>query len=214
MSVGLYLPEAIVLADSLTDSEYTRVADYARQVFYYACTSTDYLIDFRQAGPGWCPFLDRESGACRIHDRRPANCRHVYSNMPPEYCSKDAPSLLAQHPEKHAEFLRQLDPEVNDDELPIIEPLGRIFSEKYRQYLMILAVKYFNVIIQGEMSWLILLAREYDLWDMVTGTDKQLPDFYEQLQQTGLYHESLLTGCEEVLPNVKEQSANIDFTHL
>ena len=32
MSVGLYLPEALVLADSLTDVQYTKVAEHARRL--------------------------------------------------------------------------------------------------------------------------------------------------------------------------------------
>ncbi|PIE34567.1 hypothetical protein CSA56_07385 [candidate division KSB3 bacterium] len=214
MSVGLSLPEAFVLADSLSDAEYERVAEYARQVYYYAGVTTDYLADFRTAGPGWCPFLDEESGACSIHERRPANCHHVYSNLPPKYCDKDMERLLEHDAEKRQEFLSQLDPDINEYDLPIIAPLEKIFSEKYQYYLIILAARYFNVIVQGEMSWLILLAREYDLWNMVTGADKQLSDFYEQLQVTGLYHENLLTGCEEVLPDIKEQSACIDFANI
>ena len=214
MSIGLYLPEAIVLANSLTDAQYTRVAEHAQRVFHYACTTSNYPTDYRQASLGWCPFLDEEHGSCSIYDRRPANCRHVFSNMLPLYCAKDSMLILDQDAGKHAEFLSQLDPDVNEHELPFIAPLEKIFSEKYQLYLMILAAKYFNVMIQGEMSWLIMLAREHHLRDMVTGTGVHLSDVYEQLQKTGLYHDNLLTDCEEILPHVKEQSVGIDFTNL
>jgi Fe-S-cluster containining protein len=214
MSVGLYLPEAIVLANLLTDAQYANVAEHAKRVLTYAHDTPDYLAGYRHAAIGWCPFLDIDSGSCSIYERRPANCRHVFSNMPPEYCVKERAALLEQHPEKRVEFLQQLDPQVNDDDLPFIAPLQDIFHEKYEMYLMILAAKYFNFIVYGEMSWLITLAREHRLWNLATEPGARLADFRKSLQATGWYHDNLLTDCQEVLPEIKEQSRGIQFTNL
>ncbi len=214
MSIGLYLPEALVLADLLTETQYTRVVEHATRVFQYACDTSDYLTGFRYSAIGFCPFLDHGSGLCSIYEHRPANCRHVFSNMPPEYCAKDIMITFDQDHQKRSEFLRQLDPHVNEDDLPFIAPLQDIFHEKYEIYLAILTAKYFNFSMYGEMSWFITLAREHHLWNMVTGTETNLAHFTEKLQKTGLYHEHMLTDCQKILPHCKEQSVGINFTHL
>ena len=213
MSIGLYLPEALVLANSLTDRQYANVAEHARRVLAYAADADDYLAEYRHSAVGWCPFLDIDDGSCSIYERRPANCRHVFSNMPSDYCAKDSMNMLDQHPERRIEFLRQLDPDVNEDDLPFIAPLQTIFHEKYEFYLMILTAKYFNFIVLGEMSWLLMLAREYNLWGMVTGIET-LTDFYKNVRRTGLYHDNVLTDCQEILPHVKKQSVRINFATL
>jgi Fe-S-cluster containining protein len=214
MSVGLYLPEAFALADLLTDAQYTRVAEHAERVYHYACDTSDYLTGFRFSEIGFCPFLDLDRGTCCIYEHRPANCRHVFSNMPPEYCAKDIVSTLDHDPQRRTEFLRQLDPDVNEDELPFIAPLLDIFYEKYEIYLMILTSKYFNFNMYGEMSWFITLAREHHLWDVVTGPEDNLAYVTEKLQKTGLYHEYMLTDCQKILPHFKEQSIETNFTLL
>ncbi len=198
VSVGLYLPEAIVLANRLTDGLYAQVKDHAQRVVRYARTTTDYVNGYRFAGLGCCPFLEPNEGVCRIYDSRPANCRHVFSNMPPEYCSKDAPRLFEYDPDKHAEFLKNLEPGINEGGLPYIAPLHNIFYEKYEGELLALTAKYFHFSLIGEMSWLIVLAREYDLWDMTTNPDTMLPELITNLQRTGFYHENLLTECKEL----------------
>jgi Fe-S-cluster containining protein len=213
MSVGLYLPEALVLASSLTDVQYARVAEHAYRVLTYAADTPDYLTGYRYSAIGWCPFLNTDDDSCSIYEHRPANCRHVFSNMPFEYCAEENVNMLDQHPEKRVEFLSQLDPRVNEDDLPFIAPLQDIFHKKYEFYLMLLTAKYFNFIVFGEMSWLLMLAREHNLWDMVTNTET-LTDFYEIMRRTGLYHDHVLTDCQEILPHVKEQSAGIHFANL
>jgi Fe-S-cluster containining protein len=212
MSIGLHLPEAIVLAHSLSEDLYAKVVEHAQRVFRYACNTPDYLAGYRHSVIGCCPFLDTHNGSCRIYEIRPANCRHVFSNMSPEYCAKDAMFMLEQNAQRRAEFLRQLDPHVNEDELPFIAPLEKIFSEKYQIYLMMLNAKYFNFIVLGEMSWFVVLAREYNLERLVTKAT--LAEFKESLQGTGFYHEHLLTDCQEILAHFKKQSVRINFADL
>lgn len=213
-SIGLYLPEALVLAQSLTDEQYGKVAEHAQRVLAYARKTPDYLAGFRYSGIGWCPFLETATGNCSIYDRRPANCRHLYSNMSPEYCVSGIEKELERHPQKRAEFLQHLDPGVNEDGLPFIAPLQDIFHEKYVHYLTILTAKYCNFLMLGEMSWLLTLAREHDLWGMVTAPGITVTDFRQHLQNTGWYHDNVLTDCQEILPEVKEQSASIDFARI
>ena len=212
LSVGLYLPEAIVLARILADEQYAEVAAHAQRVIAYARGASDYLAGYRDAGIGGCPFLDRAAGACRIYTWRPANCRHVYANLPSAYCARDVRRTLAQDPARHAEFLRQLDPRVNEDDLPFIAPLQDIFHDHYEIDLMRLNAKYFNVIAQGEMSWFITLAREHHLWELATGAAKTPAEFQQTLQRTGCYHEQLLTDCQEIRPNFKKWSIRLNWT--
>lgn len=212
VSVGLYLPEALVLADSLTEEQYSRVFEHAQRVLAYANDTPDYLEGFRYSEIGWCPILDTESGVCTIYSYRPANCRHVYSNMSPAYCVTGIEKQFEQHPEQYTEFLQQLDPVVNEEGLPYIESLQDIFYGKYEFYLTVLAAKYCNFNLYGEMSWLITLAREHDLWGMVTAPGVTLTDFRQNIQNTGWYHDNVLTDCQEILPEIKEQSAGVDFT--
>lgn len=214
MSVGLYVPEAVVLADWLTDAQYAAVARHAQRVLAYAATTPDYQAGFRYADLGWCPFLDADTGACTIHAHRPANCRHVFSNMPPKYCAKGAELLLEHDAGEQAAFLAQLDPDVNADELPFMAPLHAIFYDQYELYLLMLTARYFNVIVQGEMSWLIVLAREHGLWNIATQPGGTPDDFIRYARSTGLYHEHLLTNCQEIPPHLREAGAEIDFTQI
>lgn len=211
VSVGMYLPEAIVLAETLNEAQYARVAAHTRRVLEYARQTDEYISGYRFAAIGACPFLDATNGACSIYEQRPANCRHVFSSLPPEYCAKDTPARLDRDLAKQAEFLRRLDPRVNEYGLPYVTPLEKIFSEKYQLYLIFLNAKYFDFIVLGEMSWLIMLARDHDLRGMTTGTNGRRSDFLRALQQTGLYHEHLLTDCQEVLPHFKEAGLAITF---
>ncbi len=214
MSVGLYLPEAVVLANSLTAAQYAIVAEYAQRVLAYAATTPDYQAGFRYADLGWCPFLDADTGACSIHAHRPANCRHVFSNMPPKYCVKGTELLLEQDAAENAAFLAQLDPDVNADELPFMAPLHAIFYDQYELYLLMLTARYFNVIVMGEMSWLIVLAREHDVWNIATQPGATPDDFVRHAQSTGLYHKDLLTNCQEIPPHIQAAGADIDFTQI
>lgn len=214
MSVGLYLPEAIVLADALTDAQYDGVAEYARRALAYAEKTDDYIGGFRHAGPGCCPFLDADTQACAMHPQRPANCRHVFSNMPPEFCQKDAAARFEQHPDDHAAYLRQLDPAVNDDGLPYIAPLNAIFHEQYELYLLLLTARHGNLIIQGEMAWLIMLVREHHLAAMAAQPDITAETLIARLHRAGRYHPHLLTACDPIPPHIREASAEIDFRAL
>ncbi len=214
LSIGISLPEAVALATSLTDAQYAAVAEHAQRVLAYAGTTSEYLDAYRHSDIGWCPFLDVDSGACGIYDRRPANCRHVYSNMPAQYCAKDAESLLEQDAEQNTEFLKQLDPDVNEDSLPYIAPLNAIFHEQYELYFLMLTARHFNVIVLAEMSWLIVLAREHNLAGIAARPGVTPDDFIRQVQRTGLYHEYLLTDCQAIPAYIREAAAEIDFTHL
>ena len=214
MSIGLYLPEAIVLERVLTAAQYAAVAAHAKRVVAYAGATPDYQVGYRYSEVGWCPFLEAESGACSIYDQRPANCRHVYSNMPPKYCAKGTEKVLAQDAGEQAAYLAQLDPETNEDDLPFLAPLHAIFQEQYELYLMMLNARHFNVIVLAEMSWLVLLAREYDLAGIASQPGGTRDDFIRQLQRTGVYHESLLTDCQEIPAHMREASAEMDFSHL
>jgi Fe-S-cluster containining protein len=214
MSVGLYLPEAVVLAQSLTDDEYAAVSQHARRVFHYACETPQYLPEFRYSDIGWCPFLLVDEGACGIYTRRPANCRHVFSNMPPKYCDRETVRQLEQDAAMRAEFEQQLDPRVNEDGLPFMTPTEDIFHGKYELYLKVLAAKHFNVNLYGEMSWLLMLVREHDLVSMVTAPDADIDDFLRNLENTGWFHPNLLTECEQISPDLKEQSLYVNFIKI
>jgi Fe-S-cluster containining protein len=207
----LYLPEALVLANVLNKEQYVRVYEHAQRVLAYANDTPNYLEGFRYSEIGWCPFLDTEHGACTIYPYRPANCRHVYSNMPSRYCQTGIERYFEQHPEHYEEFLNQLDPNINEEGLPYIEPLQDIFYGKYEFYLTVLAAKYCNFSLYGEMSWLITLARGYDLWGMVTASGVTLSDFRQNIRNTGWYHDNVLTDCQEILPELKAQSVDLDF---
>ena len=212
VSVGLYLPEVLVLANSLSDKQYARVFEHAQRVLAYANDTPNYLEGFRYSEIGWCPFLDTESGACTIHPYRPASCRYLYSNMPPAYCVTGIEKQLDRHPEQYEKFLQQLDPDVNEEGLPYIEPLQDIFYGKYAFYLTALTAKYCNFTLYGEMSWLITLARDYDLWTMITAPDVTLADFQQNLRSTGWYHDNVLTECQQIPPDLKTDSADLDFS--
>lgn len=217
MSIGVYLPEAVTIAQTLTDAQYAAVADHANRVRAYAETTEaydDYQAGYRVSEIGWCPLLDVERGICSIYDRRPANCRHVFSNMPAKYCAKGAEFLLAHNADEQAAYARQLDPDVNADGLPFLAPLHDIFHELYELYLMMISARYFNVIVLADMSWLIVLVREYNLAGLASQPDGTRDDFVQQVQRLSVYHPHLLTDCQEIPPYMKAASAEVDFAYL
>jgi len=107
LAVNTTLPEALAIADSLTDGQRQQVAAAIARITTHARESTDargFLAGYRRA-VGSCPFLDAEA-SCSIYPVRPLACRALLATRPPDWCGVN----LAELPELERNgFLSSLD---------------------------------------------------------------------------------------------------------
>lgn len=107
LAVNTTLPEALAIADSLTDGQRRQVAIAVARIIAHARESSDargFLAGYRRA-VGSCPFLDAEA-SCSIYPVRPLACRALLATRPPDWCGVN----LAELPELERNgFLASLD---------------------------------------------------------------------------------------------------------
>lgn len=94
MAVHATYPEAVSVAEALTESLSKRLSGYIGRLKTVLPELTDvksYLKEHRQAlGP--CPFLDSR-GSCLIYTLRPLSCRALLSTRPAAWCTVDFAKL-------------------------------------------------------------------------------------------------------------------------
>ncbi len=89
MPVRVSLAEALVTLEALTPAQVSGMADHARAVLDNARTAhsdEEYVLTHRTE-VGFCPLLDRATGACTAYEVRPTRCRDTFSAFPAVYCA-------------------------------------------------------------------------------------------------------------------------------
>lgn len=89
MPIRVSLAEALITAQALDPVKAGAVERHARAALANARTARsdeEYVARHRQE-VGFCPLLDRESGACSEYESRPTRCRDTFSAFPARYCA-------------------------------------------------------------------------------------------------------------------------------
>ncbi len=124
MPIRVSLAEAILTAQALNADEKAAVERHARAVIENARSTRDdelYVQQHRE-NVGYCPLLDRATGACTQYEVRPTRCRDTYSAFPSFYCESGAWNKMSRH--EQAQYQRDVArTPATDGELHFIAPL-------------------------------------------------------------------------------------------
>lgn len=108
MPIRVSLAEALVTARALSPAQAAGVATHAGAVLSNARsarTDEEYVQRHREQ-VGFCPLLDRASGACTAYDARPTRCRDTFSAFPAVYCAVG--TLEGMTPRERATYHREV----------------------------------------------------------------------------------------------------------
>jgi Fe-S-cluster containining protein len=86
--IRVSLAEALLTASQLSGEQLEAMQSHARKVLENAKTASswdEYFARHRQE-VGFCPLLDRTTGACGAYEARPGRCRDTFSALSAEYC--------------------------------------------------------------------------------------------------------------------------------
>lgn len=106
--VRVSLAEALLTAQALTPPQLDAMRRRAAEVIGNARTARswdDYFQRHRRE-IGYCPLLDRASGACTAYDVRPTRCRDTFSALPARYCQVGTLEHLSR--QEKAEYTREV----------------------------------------------------------------------------------------------------------
>ncbi|THF88304.1 YkgJ family cysteine cluster protein [Deinococcus sp. KSM4-11] len=108
MPVRVSLAEALVTRDALIPAQLVGMAEHARAVIANARTAPSdeaYVLTHRTE-VGFCPLLDRATGACTAYEVRPTRCRDTFSAFPAVYCAVG--TLEAMTDRERAQYHREV----------------------------------------------------------------------------------------------------------
>ncbi|MBB5375313.1 Fe-S-cluster containining protein [Deinococcus metalli] len=104
MPIRVSLAEALVTAAALTPAQARGMAEHAAAVIANAQSAggDDEYVHRHRTEVGFCPLLDRATGACTAYAARPTRCRDTFSAFPAVYCAVGTletmtPRQLAQY---------------------------------------------------------------------------------------------------------------------
>ncbi len=86
--IRVSLAEALLTASQLSSEQLEAMQSHARKVLENARTANnwdEYFARHRQE-VGFCPLLDRTTGACGAYEVRPGRCRDTWSALSADYC--------------------------------------------------------------------------------------------------------------------------------
>lgn len=189
--VNATYPEALFLADALTDRQAGRVASHVARLKALLPTCGDlkaYLGRHRtEIGP--CPLL--EEGCCGAYERRPSSCRSLLATLDSRWCSADFGAL--SRAEKEA-FVAGLDRSVVAFPMHYAaapQELGQELEERGSREMR----ERFGFSLYGNLTVLLHLEREHALSSAV---QEGVRATAELLARTGLDHHFLVVidaGC-------------------
>lgn len=106
--VRVSLAEALLTASALTAEQLDAMRRRAGEVIANARTARgwdDYFQRHRRE-IGYCPLLDRSTGACSAYEVRPTRCRDTFSALSARYCQVGTLERLSRR--EQAEYTREV----------------------------------------------------------------------------------------------------------
>jgi Fe-S-cluster containining protein len=86
--IRVSLAEALLTASQLSSEQLEAMQSHARKVLKNArnASSWDEYFARHREQVGFCPLLDRATGACGAYEARPGRCRDTFSALSADYC--------------------------------------------------------------------------------------------------------------------------------
>ena len=102
------LAEALLTASALSPTQLAAMQQRAREVIANAKTagSWDEYFQRHRREIGYCPLLDRQTGACTAYEVRPTRCRDTFSAMNARFCRVGTLENLNRS--EKAEYIREV----------------------------------------------------------------------------------------------------------
>ncbi len=189
MPVMASLPEALVVAEQLTEAEWDAVTRHARKVWDNAHDSGGerYAENHRQR-VGFCPLLDRESGACRHYEVRPTRCRDTFSGLAARFCAPGAVARLSK--EERRAYQREVHTNpVMDGHTHFIAPLEDLSVPATETFARSMR-RAFGVEVWGDFTYLLVLTREDAFWKALGRRGER--QVVAALKRARLYHPEIV----------------------
>lgn len=164
LTVNCTLAEALLLADSLDESQSVRVNDYAERLKSMLAGITDLkeYLQLHRREMGGCPLLGA-GGACGAYAVRPLSCRALLATRESRWCGVDFAALT---PAEKQEFVAGLDRSAVAFPMHYLAATQSAGRELEVQATMLL-LKNCGLSIYGNMPVLVHLLQEHDLLEAV-----------------------------------------------
>jgi Fe-S-cluster containining protein len=102
--IRVSLAEALLTASQLSSEQLENMKSHAHKVLENARTASnwdEYFARHREQ-VGFCPLLNRSTGACGAYEARPGRCRDTFSVLSAEYCKVGTLEHLNRN--EHSEY--------------------------------------------------------------------------------------------------------------
>lgn len=189
MPVMASLPEALLVAEQLSEAEWDAVTRHAHKVWDNAHTSqSDRYAENHRLKVGFCPLLDRESGACRHYAERPTRCRDTFSGLPARFCAPGAIDGLSRG-ERRAYQREVSQNPVMDGHTHFIAPLEDLSVPATESFARLMR-REFGVEVWGDFTYLLVLTGEDAFWKALKLRGER--QVVQALKRAGLYHPEIV----------------------
>lgn len=190
MPIRLSWPEALTIAGSMTEPQHRAMAAHARKVWHNAhhSRSAEEYVENHRRQVGFCPLLDRESGACTQYADRPTRCRDTYSGLPARFCAPGGVEQLRGEARRRYRQLVRTDPAMDGQShflAPLEDlslPIWEAFSKMMRRDL--------GFELWGDFAFLVCMTREPAFVEALgLRTPRKV---IAALRKAGLYHPEIV----------------------
>ena len=189
MPVLASLLEALAVAERLGEAEWDAVTRHAHKVWDNAHAGAgERYAENHRLKVGFCPLLDRESGACTHYQDRPTRCRDTFSGLPARFCAPGAIEALSTG--EHRAYEREVrENPVMDGHTHFIAPLEDLSADIPGAFSRLMR-REFGVEVWGDFTYLLVLTREDAFWQALRRPGER--QVVAALKRAGLYHPELV----------------------
>lgn len=190
MPIRLSWAEALTISERLTPDQHRAVREHARKIWRNAHdsrTPDEYVMNHRQ-GVGFCPLLDRATGACTQYADRPTRCRDTYSALPAFLCAPDGLDRLSRRDRREYDRVVRTDP-VMDGVTHFIAPLEEMSEPAWVKFARLMR-RDLGFELWGDFHYLVTMTREPDFVAALALRDRK--QVVQALKKTGLYHPEIV----------------------
>ncbi|AFZ68645.1 YkgJ family cysteine cluster protein [Deinococcus peraridilitoris] len=190
MPIRLSWPEALTIAQSMSEDQHRDMHAHARKVWANAhcAKNLDEYVRGHRSQVGFCPLLDRATGSCSQYADRPTRCRDTYSGLPAQLCApggveglkgqarRDYQREVRTNPamDGHSHYLAPLE----DLSLPAWDRFGAMMRRELGFELW------------GDFAFLVCMTREEDFVKALQERDPG--KVIRALRKAGLYHPEIV----------------------
>lgn len=190
MPIRLSWPEALTVAQSMTEDQHRAMHAHAQKVWRnaHACRTSEEYVQKHRRNVGFCPLLNRETGSCSQYADRPTRCRDTYSGLPARFCAPGGVENLSR------EERRLYDTEVRgnkamDGETHFLAPLENLSLPPWDKFAQMMR-RDLGFEVWGDFAFLVCMTREEDFLAALKLRDAR--KVVGALKKAGLYHPEIV----------------------